>query len=97
VTETVSARLTNFQLALIGLHASQLPSYFIAEYFRAIVRTLAGDAVPSNEQVARVCVQLLKAAPVFSPKGKPRKPRSKRASGPLPRRKYDPKFAPVSR
>jgi hypothetical protein len=68
--QTIEARLTNFQLALIGLHASQLPSYFVAEYVRSIVRVLAGDVVHSNERVSRVCVQMLKAAPVFETKAR---------------------------
>jgi hypothetical protein len=67
VSAIVSAPLTNYQLALIGLHASQLPSYFVAEYVRSIVRVLAGDVIPSNEDVAQACEQMLKAAPVFEP------------------------------
>jgi hypothetical protein len=94
-TATIEALLTARQLLVVAIRGGVVPSYFLQTYIRSVVMMLARGTVPEDAVVDAACQRAVAAIPGCGPRR--RKPRKQRASGPLPRRNCDPKFAPGSR
>jgi hypothetical protein len=63
MTGTISAQLTNKQILVVGIYAGRLSSCFVKAFFHHVVKTLAGNVIPSDSAVVQACEHALAVEP----------------------------------